>query len=377
VAGAQVLVRGTRFQALSGADGSYLFMNVPAGSYGITCAAIGLRGASTGAVDLTPDTTRDFSLAVPGEGTHPITGSATCGGIACAGVIVVAQQDNQVRGVGLSGADGAYSVEGLAPGAYELTALALGHLQSGAGAQVHEPTDAGWTPSVVNFDLTPVPAGFTVRGVVGLSDNPLDRSGSTVRCNGQTPTLTDTTDASGVYELPATPAGPLSFSAFKTGYRAQNRIDVIVSGDTTLNFVLVREGGGSTDPTYAVSGTVTLTLLDGGSAGPGPTRVSLWEPGGTEHATTTPDADGHYRIGGLRAGTYQAGAAREGFLPSTSDPFELSGDRTLDFQLQPDPAYDWGPGEGGGELGCTCGIGTGGPALALCLLVFLRRRRAR
>lgn len=52
VAGATLLVRGTDLSGVTGADGTYSISGIPSGYYGISCGAAGLRGQSSGAVDL-------------------------------------------------------------------------------------------------------------------------------------------------------------------------------------------------------------------------------------------------------------------------------------------------------------------------------------
>jgi hypothetical protein len=230
---------------------------------------------------------------------------------------------------------------------------------------------------------------YTVSGVVGLSDNPLDRSGSSVRCNGQSPAISATTATGGSYRLEGVPAGPLSFTASRSGYNSVDRIDELVTGNRTINFALSKEENGQTDPRHTVSGTVTLQIPDGGgSFSPVGSRVSVWEVDGDFHKTDSTDSDGAYRIGNLPPGRYQAGADREGFTPQTTDPFDLSANRNENFTLQFDPNYDWGPGTEGDDPGCSCGglyrpgSSQGGAGQAGCIFtllpfVILWRRRWR
>ncbi len=375
VVAARVAVRGTGYTAITDASGRYSLPGVPNGAYGISCDAAGLRAEFTGAVWIGAGTTRDFSLDPPGADTSRIHGVASCAGTPCAGVLLYAREGGNVRGRGLSGPDGSYDVVGLGPGGYELVGLAYGHLPA---ATIFSIPDDG-LPHDPELNLNLSPGGtYTVTGVVGLSDNPLDRSGSTVSCNGQSPAISQTTATGGSYRLEGVPAGPLSFTASRSGYQSSTRIDELIQGDQTLNFALEKDENGQTDPRYTVSGTVSLQVPDGGGpVSPRGSRVSVWEPDGDFHATDSTGADGSYRIGGLPPGRYQAGAAREGFSSQQTDPFDLSGNRTENFTLQFDPDYDWGPGAQGDDPGCSCG-GTPGADGLLCLLVpvlWIRRWR--
>jgi hypothetical protein len=383
VPAARVAIRGTDYKVIADMSGHYSFSNIPDGSYGLSCAASGLRAAFTGAVWIGAGTVRDFSLDPPGADTSKIYGIASCGGSPCAGVLLYARAGNNVRGRGLSGPDGSYDVVGLGPGGYQLQGLAYGHLPVTAVFNV--PDDG--VPHDLELNLNLQAGGtYAVTGVVGLSDNPLDRSGSTVRCNGQSPALSAATTIGGSYRLEGVPAGPLSFTASKSGYLSSTRIDELISGDQTVNFALSKDENGQTDPRYTISGTVALQIPDGGNpASPLGSRVSVWEVEGDFHATDSTDPDGNYSIGGLPSGRYQAGAAREGFSSQTTDPFDLSANRTENFTLQLDPDYDWGPGAEGDDAGCSCGglhrpgssPGAGGPAgeaFPVLLLAFLWRR---
>jgi hypothetical protein len=375
VPAARVAIRGTDFKVIADMSGHYSFINVPNGSYGISCAATGLRASFTGAVWIGAGTIQDFSLNPPGANTSSVYGIAACAGSPCAGVLVYAREGNTVRGRGLSGPDGSYDVVGLGPGTYQLQGLAYGHLPDQALFNI--PEEGGPHHVELNINLS---AGetYAVTGVVGLSDNPLDRSGSTVRCNGQTPAISATTTTGGSYRLEGVPAGPLSFTASKSGYRSSTRIDELVTGNRTLNFALVKDENGQTDPRYVVSGTVTLQIPDGGSpVSPVGSRVSVWEVEGGFHSTDSTDSDGNYRIGDLPPGRYQAGADRESFSPQTTDPFDLSANRTENFTLQLDPNYDWGPGTQGDDPGCSCGPGPTEGVFGLLLLPILWRRRWR
>ena len=152
---------------------------------------------------------------------------------------------------------------------------------------------------------------------------------------------------------------------------------MVVPGTTTQNFVLEKDENGTTDPRYTLSGTVTLQIVDGGDpASPVGSRVSIWAIDGDFQKSDSTNVDGWYQIEDVPPGRYQAGAAREGFTSQVTDPFDLSGDRTQDFQLVQDPLYDWGPGEEGDRAGCSCVTGgAGGTLLGLLGLLIIRRRK--
>ena len=204
VAAARVAIRGTDYKVIADMNGHYSFANIPNGSYGLSCAAAGLRAVFTNAVWIGAGTTRDFTLDPPGADASSVRGIAACSGTPCAGVLLYARAGGTVRGRGLSGPDGSYDVVGLGPGNYELQGLAWGHLP--ATADFNIPEELG--PYHLEQNINLVAGGsYSVTGVVGLSDNPLDRSGSSVRCNGQSPVISTSTSTGGSYRLEGVPAG--------------------------------------------------------------------------------------------------------------------------------------------------------------------------
>lgn len=373
LAGALVLVRGTSLFDQTGADGRFSIL-APAGQFGLSCAAPGFAGSSTGALDLGPDVSRNFALE-PAAGAE-IRGQATCDGAACGGVLIQARQNDQTAGFTLSNASGAYRLAGLADASYTLRAISTRR----EVLEVAGLAASAATPLDVDLALTSNLAGYRLSGAVGLSDNPLDRSGSTVRVAGQPGVTPALTDASGLYRLEGVPPGLMSLGASRPGYEPRNQIDVLVRADRSYNWVLTKPSD-PVDPVFRVSGTVRLrepeTAETTTAAG---CRVSVWSADGGPLAVrqvTATDAEGRYRIDGLPGGAYRAGAAREGYLEHLVEPFELGANRAQDFELTRDPDYDFGPGAADGELGCGCASG-GDPArivpLAVALLALLGRR---
>jgi|GEM_PF-1970342 len=390
VAGAVVLIRGTQFHTTTGTDGSYQFDWLPSGrfgSLGLTCSAPGLLSAHTAAVWIESDTRRDFSLAPPPAETSRVHGIITCAGTPCGGALVRAIRSGNVRARALSDASGAYTLCGLASGdeplTYSIEVIAHGHLAGSAEAVTVPPVGDGGAPIDVvrDVDLAAGPAGgYRVTGLVGLSDNPLDRSGSRVYCNGQVPEISATTDTGGSYALEGVPAGELSFSASRSGYQGDTDIDVRVFGVTRHNFVLIEEGNGSTDPRYTLSGTVSLTVPDGGThPGAAGIRVAIWSQDESYQRSTATDGEGAYSIGGIDPGRgpFLAGATREGFSQQIEGPFAMDGNRTVDFNLVPDPEHDWGPGAGEDLSGCGCAGAPKGGFAGWVLVLLIAAWRVR
>ncbi len=370
VSGATLLVRGTDIVGTTDANGTYSIANIPSGHYGISCGAAGLRGQRSGAVDLTIDAQQDFSLDPPGEGQVLVSGNAQCGGVACAGVFVLARQEDENQARTVSAADGSFQLA-LAPGSYDFRAIGHRYLMQEQLAVVVTLE----TPPVLSYNLTAAPHMYQLQGVVGLSDNPLDRSGSTVTLHGQAAAVTGSSDLGGAYTLTPVPAGLLSLSAQHEGYDSGVQIDVLVTDDRSLNWALRKSGSGSTtDPTWMVRGVVRLLAddEDGGttSSTASGTRVSVYTGDGLFQKSDGTNSDGRFDILALPPGRYFLGASREGYLDYQGEEFVLEADQWIELDLEPDPAYDFGPGAEDGELGCGCGAQTAG-GMTLSFLVGL------
>ena len=223
----------------------------------------------------------------------------------------------------------------------------------------------------VVLDLQSENQTYTVSGVVGLSDNPLDHSGSLVMVYGQSQSISSITSEGGSFYLHNVPAGLLALGATHIGYNRQNRIDILVQEDRSVNFVLLRPSD-SDDTTYhRIGGTVYLESEDSAEPTTAPdSRVSLYNTQGFKLITKT-DSVGEYAID-APTGEYQIAAAREGYVSQVNDTLNLDDDRWLDFNLGLDAEYDWGPGDLDRDLGCRHVHAPSNP-LAFLLFLFLLR----
>ncbi len=366
-----ILVRGTTLHVRTNSDGVYAIPAIPAGSYGITCWAPGLMASSTAAVDLSQDNSHDFDLQPPGADTVSVTGTTTCDGSPCSAIMLQARNGNTVVSTALSKSDGTFSLNGIPAGTYDFRAMAIGfRVATSPGVAV----DLAAPPTVA---LSLSSAGpYKLSGHVRLDDNPLDRSGSIIRVFGTNPAVSATTIASGEYELDGVPAGPVSIAASRPDYTWHHRLDFIVQQDSSVDFILRKNDGGNTGRTFVVSGTVSFLENEDAdpTVGTGVT-VSIWQEDSPPRISTV-GQDGTYRFGGLREGTWQMGAAMEGYTTVTTEPFELSANKTQNFTLEKDPDYQWGPGQADGELGCQCSSSDKpGPLVLMPILLGMLWRR--
>jgi hypothetical protein len=192
-----------------------------------------------------------------------------------------------VVGTVSTGADGTYSLDGLAPGEYTVRAA------TPAGYQPVEPSerDADLVASnatEVDFDLTPV--ADPASGTVTADGTPV--SGATVSCLGPTgtPIGSALTDSSGAYSCPpVTPGTGYSvLLSLPEGYAADGPLtqtfDVVDAAVTGLDFALTAPPPITTETSSTPTTATTATTETTETTTSGTTAADT-----TTSGTTTPD----------------------------------------------------------------------------------------
>jgi hypothetical protein len=188
------------------ADGSYHFAGLPEGEYVVIATASGTReGALTASAHRADGHFADLVF-------HPVgalAGRVTRGGAAAgnAGIVVLASGSS---GVATTDDTGAFTLGGLAPGHYDLSAFTSGFLPGAArGVEVRR----GETGMVAQIDLvgalSGAPSAGELKGKARVTGGG-DASGIAVSLVGTS--LATTTDADGSFVLPHPPDGIYSLS---------------------------------------------------------------------------------------------------------------------------------------------------------------------
>jgi 5-hydroxyisourate hydrolase-like protein (transthyretin family) len=275
-------------------------------------------GGTTTRIDQTVDTGASIAGTVTGAG-----------GTALSGVTVAAYKQYSPGGpwgahfFATTGEDGAYRLAGLDEGTYRLG------FTDGSGQHAPEyfadaaSLDAALdipvveASRVVGKDAALATASHIVGTVTGTGGAPAE--GVTVTAYQKAPgsswraTITSTTTAAnGSYDLGGLGAGTyrLGFSSYAGGFVAEYWNDaetleaaqdvVVVGGATAAN----------RDAVLATSSHITGTVTDPGGAGLPNVSVQAYRNVGGSWSSvgwTSTDAQGHYDLGGLRAGTYRVG----------------------------------------------------------------------
>lgn len=287
IAGATVAysVGSVTTTGITDANGNYGFTSVAEGSYNLTASAPGYSNqAATAVVGAGAATIQNFALPLlPGSIAGQVTDSST--GIAIGGTSISYTSAGTTTAT-TTDANGNYSLTGLAPATYSLTASAAGYTPQGAGVVVA--TNATTTQ---NFALAVLPGA--IAGTIRDSHTAAVIGGATVSYATGGVTTKVTADAGGAYRLANVPPGTYTVTASATGYAGQSiAVSVTTNATTTQNFSLAPQDG-------SIAGRVTDA--GNGAAIPGAT-VSFVASQTAMSATA--DAAGSYTFAVVPQGTY-------------------------------------------------------------------------
>jgi len=238
-----------------------------------------------------------FPQAAKGGFTGQVRVQGTTTGIA--GATVEAALGGVVKGSATTDANGIYSILGLQPDSYDVTARKQGYVSETETGVV---VGVGKTVNL-SFSL----GAMSVQGQVRQAGTTVNLAGATVAAyQGAELKATGTTDSNGVYAFGALASGTYTMVASKSGYVKQTKanISVTVGAVTYVNFAL------------AVSGKLKGQVVDRVSGAPIVGATVAARTGGVVVATGVTTAPyGIYEIAtDLPAGTYSLLASKAGYV---------------------------------------------------------------
>jgi hypothetical protein len=204
---------------------------------------------------------------------------------------------------------GNYTLAGIAPGSYTVTAAATGYTtQNAPGVAV----TAGVTTTK---DFALAPQSGSISGTVTAASGGAPIGGATISYGGGS----TTTDGSGYYTLSSLTEGSYTLTASATGYSSQNASDTVGPGAAvTQNFALL-------PPPGSITGHVTDAQTSSAISG-----ATVSYSGGS--ATT--DGTGLYTLINVPPGTYTVTAAAADHVAGSAPVTVTSGNPTTqDFLL--------------------------------------------
>jgi protocatechuate 3,4-dioxygenase beta subunit len=322
---AVVLIKGSQqivAATVTAVDGSYSFTGVNPGQYTVRASASGFQTAIIGAQAKNNQTTTvNFALlstfgAISGQVTDAIST------LPVSGATVRVFANNTLIASATTNGAGNYTIDGLDPTSYVVTASAATYQTGVTGAIVQ----AAQT-STVNFALQSTPG--TISGTVTDAFTGLPVEGVLIQVNNNgIPVYSTETDASGNYTIADVSPGSYVVLAEEEIYQTGIVGAIVRAGQTsTVNFSL------ELDP-EVVSGTVTdanTGLPIGGAA------VELNVNGVPVFSTLT-DVLGNYLLTGVAPGAYVVHAHAANYQTGVTAVLVQEGEiSTVNFALEPSP----------------------------------------
>ncbi|MED4051937.1 carboxypeptidase regulatory-like domain-containing protein [Priestia megaterium] len=237
----------------------------------------------------------------PGTLTGSVTDSFTGRPISNASILVFPSQSLTPIAQAVTDQAGLYTIAGVAPGEYEIVAVATNFARRGTGALIlsNEST-------IANIQLFPNPA--TVSGTLSTPEG-ATISNASIQILDQNETVLGTgiTDQNGNYAISNLPEGTLTIIASSSGFATQLTAATVTAGQILSNVNIQLN---------LLSGNLSGKIINSVTGEPIIGAIAIVRTiGGTNIvvSTDTTDTDGNYFIAGLSPGTYSVVGSSTGF----------------------------------------------------------------
>ncbi len=196
--------------------------------------------------------------------------------------------------------EGNYTISGLSPGTYDLTAALTDYTTVAPPSGIHKITLTRTSLTNCNFSLTT----YAISGNVKLYGAG-NVQNVVISCSDGTRTRTVNPDENGNYIFPQLPAGTYTLTASLTGFST-----ILPGGDGSYKIQLGPSAANKnfTLVAYYISGSVSFYQTTGDIK-----SVSIRCTGPGIDTTVNPDENGFYRIEPLPAGDYEITASLGGY----------------------------------------------------------------
>ena len=304
-------------------DGSYIFTGAKPGQYSVRASAAGFDTQIIGAKANNNQTTVvNFQLlSNPGTVSGQVVGSDTL--LPINGASILVSQNNFLIDRTTSDVNGNYTVNGLDPGSYTVTALANSYQTELEGAIVQ-----GGQTTVLNFLLDPNPGAVSGTVVAASTGLPITEAIVEIVFDNQVVESTQT-DSLGNYTVSSLSPNLYDALVHADNFQAQVSSIVVQSNQTSIvNFSLEAFPG-------TLSGSVTDANTSMAIEG---ATISVFSNNHLIDEALT-DSSGNYTIDDLPPGSYVVEADGKNHQMQLLPVTILSNQTTtLNFALQPDPS---------------------------------------
>lgn len=308
--------------ALTDANGDYSISGLAPGSYLVVATATNYQtGFSGGIVTSNTITQVDIALSpLPGSLSGTVINSFNSDPIP--GAVIAVYSGSTLVASTLTDSNGDYSISGLAPGNYNVTASATDFQAETKGAIITASTN-----TVLDFALDPDPGEIAGTVTDAVTTNPI--SGATVSFYSGSIFLGSVlTDVNGDYLLSGLAPGNYTVVASATDYQTASVGAIVLSNTTTsVDFALQPNPGG-------IAGTVTDASNGNPVSG---ATVDIYS-GFTLVTSTVTDGSGNYSVSGLAPGTYIVAGSAPNYSSEIRGAIVVSNvTTTVDIPLDPNP----------------------------------------
>ena len=234
--------------ALDADDGSILW-SYSTGDFVVSSPAVSDGAVFIGSWDRKVYCFKSNPGAISGRVTDAVSGSGIYNALVSA--------SGPSSGSAYSDSNGYYTISGLTPGSYQVTAS-----KSGYASQTKPATVSSGSTTTVDFQLQPNPGKIGGRVTDASTGNGI--AGATVSYSGPNSGSVNT-DSNGDYLTPDLQPGGYSVTASKSGYVPETKSTTVNSGQTsTVNFQLQPE---SSNPSDEYIWSMELTAFDNSGDG--------------------------------------------------------------------------------------------------------------
>jgi len=319
IEGAEIIVEGTEYSAITNSDGTFTIPEVEIGTYDVTASAEGYISK-----------TKTNQEVVAGETTIIIfqLGAIPTGAIA--GTVIDSENLAGIEGVEItvvgtpystiSGSDGTYSIENVEIGEYSVTAIADGYFPDIKHGQKVIQDQI----TTIDFALVPLPTTGTILGIVTDSITTIPIEGAIISVEGTS--YTAITNSDGEYTISEVIPGIYNITSTASGYKPKTISNaVVIAGEITIaDFELAPISG-------IINGTITNFLTSNPIEG-----AIIFAVGNSTYQGISGE-DGTYSISNINPGVYNVTASADGYYPKTEANVEVNfSEITLvDFALVP------------------------------------------
>jgi protocatechuate 3,4-dioxygenase beta subunit len=290
----------------SGADGSFVFTGVRSGSYNLRATKEGYGpGELAGEVRVANAPVHGLEIRLGSSAT--LRGKVV--GVPfqeLSGVRIMASRMDQPTPSGMRAGrvdfEGAYEVEGLGPGEWQVVAMASARMARGR-VTIVEGVDA-------TLDLEFPSGGVVLTGRIVRGGEPLDGVRVFVHGADMESSGSGVSDARGAFRIEGLTPGNyvVNLMQFETGLQHSEPVELAGDRDILIDLPTQRVSGRVVDASDSPVAGAAVTVEP--ATGGGPVTFSGMGQGATS------GADGDFTVTGLADGSYRVSARKEGYAPA-------------------------------------------------------------